>query len=190
MRRLLVSGLVACAPFLASPAVAQAPPSPSPPATAPAQAEPATEETTRSLFERTWRQFTLGGRLSSVEGDPARFQRYEDLSRRAAVHRSALRARSGRRRLVVPCRCRQRRLARPALLRRLRPAGPVHDLGLWDRSRSLQRRHATPYQVASDGALVLNDAVQRAIETGRARSTRGCRLRRRSSWTSDATSAR
>ena len=55
------------------------PPSPVPPAPAPAQAAPAADESTRSLFEPTWRQFALGGRLSSVEGDPARFQRYEDL---------------------------------------------------------------------------------------------------------------
>ena len=32
-----------------------------------------------SLFEQTWRQFELGGRFSSIDGDPARFQRYQDL---------------------------------------------------------------------------------------------------------------
>src|ERR1700752_2361078 len=33
----------------------------------------------QSLFEPTWRQVQIGGRLSSVAGDPARWQRYQDL---------------------------------------------------------------------------------------------------------------
>ncbi len=44
---------------------------------APAAAAPLDD--TRSLFDPTWRQFQIGGRLSSVEGDPARWQRYRDL---------------------------------------------------------------------------------------------------------------
>jgi MtrB/PioB family decaheme-associated outer membrane protein len=55
---------------------------PQPPATPqpPAPAAPdAAAEITRSLFEPTWHQFAIGGRLSSVSGDPARFQRYEDI---------------------------------------------------------------------------------------------------------------
>ena len=36
-------------------------------------------DTSRSLFEPTWHQFEFGGRISSVSGDPARFQRYQDL---------------------------------------------------------------------------------------------------------------
>ena len=39
---------------------------------------PAVEES-RSLFDPAPRQFQIGGRLSSVSGDPARWQRYEDL---------------------------------------------------------------------------------------------------------------
>jgi len=42
------------------------------PATTPA-------EPTGSLFDETWHQFELGGRFSSINGDPARFQRYQDL---------------------------------------------------------------------------------------------------------------
>jgi MtrB/PioB family decaheme-associated outer membrane protein len=50
------------------------------PAPAPAQpAAAAPADDSRSLFEPTWRQFEIGGRLSSVEGDPARWQRYRDL---------------------------------------------------------------------------------------------------------------
>ena len=36
-------------------------------------------DTSRSLFEPTWNVFQVSGRLSSVSGDPARWQRYEDL---------------------------------------------------------------------------------------------------------------
>src|SRR5262245_45548894 len=44
-----------------------------------AQASSGAPEESRSLFEPALRQFSFGGRLTSVEGDPARFQRYQDL---------------------------------------------------------------------------------------------------------------
>ena len=43
-----------------------------------APAAPAVEES-RSLFEVAPRQFEIGGRITSISGDPARFQRYQDL---------------------------------------------------------------------------------------------------------------
>src|SRR5262249_50935482 len=36
-------------------------------------------ETPRSLFEPTWHEFLIGGRATSISGDPARFQRYQDV---------------------------------------------------------------------------------------------------------------
>src|SRR5262245_41567512 len=48
------------------------------PQAAPAPAAPAVDES-RSLFELAPRQFEIGGRISSIDGDPARFQRYQDL---------------------------------------------------------------------------------------------------------------
>jgi MtrB/PioB family decaheme-associated outer membrane protein len=60
---------VACLPGLVA---AQTPATP-----ASAQATPVVES--RSLFDPAPRQFQIGGRLSSVSGDPARWQRYEDL---------------------------------------------------------------------------------------------------------------
>src|SRR4030095_8240873 len=51
-------------------------PAPEAPATAP---DAATGDARGSLFDETWHQFELGGRLSSVSGDPARWQRYQDL---------------------------------------------------------------------------------------------------------------
>jgi len=71
-------------PVLSSNADDQAkPPATTPPATPPAAAAqtPAapTVETPHSLFDQTWNQFQIGGRLSHIDGDPARFQRYQDL---------------------------------------------------------------------------------------------------------------
>src|SRR6185295_2296758 len=43
---------------------------------APAAADAA--DSSRSLFEPTAREFLIGGRVTSVDGDPARFQRYQD----------------------------------------------------------------------------------------------------------------
>jgi hypothetical protein len=48
-----------------------------------APAAVATDEVSASLFDEMPRQFEFGGRWSSVEGDPARWQRYQDLR---AVH--------------------------------------------------------------------------------------------------------
>ena len=46
----------------------------------PAAASPAAaDETSRSLFDLTDRELFIGGRVTSLDGDPARFQRYQDL---------------------------------------------------------------------------------------------------------------
>ena len=42
-------------------------------------AAPARTPSTRSLFAPTWNMFLIGGRFSSVDGDPARLQRYQDM---------------------------------------------------------------------------------------------------------------
>jgi MtrB/PioB family decaheme-associated outer membrane protein len=63
------------------------PPAPSstqPPAKPAAPAAPAApdaadaSDASRSLFEPTAREFLIGGRVTSVDGDPARYQRYQD----------------------------------------------------------------------------------------------------------------
>jgi MtrB/PioB family decaheme-associated outer membrane protein len=53
-----------------------------PPAQAPAQpaaASPAAADDSRSLFALTDRELFIGGRATSIDGDPARFQRYQDV---------------------------------------------------------------------------------------------------------------
>ena len=51
-------------------------PAPETPATAP---DDAAAGESASLFGETWHQFEVGARLSSISGDPARWQRYQDL---------------------------------------------------------------------------------------------------------------
>ena len=50
-----------------------------PQAAAPAQSASSSLEGAPSLFQPTWRQVTFGGRSTSIDGDPARFQRYQDI---------------------------------------------------------------------------------------------------------------
>src|SRR5262249_30009501 len=50
-----------------------------PPAAPAAPATPDAAETPHSLFEPTWHEFLIGGRATSISGDPARFQRYQDV---------------------------------------------------------------------------------------------------------------
>ncbi|MCM3880287.1 MAG: MtrB/PioB family outer membrane beta-barrel protein [Vicinamibacterales bacterium] len=68
----------AAAPQQASAQAGTPPPAqtPAPPAAAPPTAA---DDTSRSLFALTDREFFIGGRVSSIDGDPARFQRYQDL---------------------------------------------------------------------------------------------------------------
>jgi MtrB/PioB family decaheme-associated outer membrane protein len=66
VRRLVLVHLIACGVLVA-------------PSEALAQAPAATEADTRSLFDPRANQMQIGGRFSSVDGDPARFQRYQDI---------------------------------------------------------------------------------------------------------------
>ena len=87
MRRLSFVSLILLVGAAAAPqrALAQAgtpPPTqkPAPAAPAPAPAAPdAAEDTSRSLFALTDRELFIGGRATSIDGDPARFQRYQDV---------------------------------------------------------------------------------------------------------------
>jgi MtrB/PioB family decaheme-associated outer membrane protein len=64
---------VACCLGLSLPTAAHAQ------AAAGAQSQPAADDTSRSLFDVAPNQFSFSGRLANVDGDPARWQRYQDL---------------------------------------------------------------------------------------------------------------
>ena len=54
-------------------------PAPAQPAATQPAAAPEETEPERSLFALTDRELFIGGRVTSIDGDPARFQRYQDL---------------------------------------------------------------------------------------------------------------
>jgi MtrB/PioB family decaheme-associated outer membrane protein len=117
-------------------------------------------EDARSLFAPRWNMFQISGRLSSVEGDPARWQRYEDL-------RDGILFTGGRLLHETPD------WSASATVDNLgwrdqRYAGSYERLGrftvsgLWDQIPqfySVDTR--TPFVSDGEGVLVLDDAAQR-----------------------------
>jgi MtrB/PioB family decaheme-associated outer membrane protein len=81
MRRLSFISLILLVGAAAAPQRALAQAGTPPPAQTPAQpaASPADADETRSLFALTDRELFIGGRATSIDGDPARFQRYQDV---------------------------------------------------------------------------------------------------------------
>ena len=143
----------------------------------PAQPPPATDgrlRRRRSLFDEQPRQFEFGGRWSSIEGDPARWQRYQDLRDGAAFHEGAFRAqRTGRPLAVHSRRPTTSAGAISASLADYERPGRLSINGLWDQIPqfySVDTR--TAYESQSEGVLVLPDATQRAIQNGQANAER------------------
>jgi len=123
-------------------------------------------ETQRSLFEQTWRQFQIGGRISSVSGDPARWQRYQDL-RDGLLFTDARYAREDPGGLWL-----FRGGADNVGFRDQRFFGEYEQTGrfvvsgLWDQIPQFYSVDTkTPY-TGSTGVLVLDDATQRRIQNG------------------------
>jgi MtrB/PioB family decaheme-associated outer membrane protein len=173
MRRLVLVHLV-CWCSLAVPAAARAQTKPTPPpGTPPPQATPAPPadagvESSRSLFDLAPRQFVFGGRVNSVDGDPARFQRYQDF--RDGV-------------LFTDARYEGQDQAGSSLFRvaadnvgyrdqrfsgRYQKIGLFVVSGLWDEIPQFYSIDTkTPY-TSSEGQLVLDDATQQRIQLGQA----------------------
>lgn len=146
-----------------SPTPAQAPP------TAPASSRVERGfDTMPTLFEPTWRQAQIGGRFTSIDGDPARFQRYQDLrdgvlltdtkfARDAADGTWLFRATADN----VGYRD-QRYTAR------YQRTGRFVLSGFWDEIPQFYSVDTkTPYTEAG-GDLVLDDATQLAVQNGQA----------------------
>jgi len=137
----------------------------SPPA-APAAADAA--DRSRSLFEPTARQFLIGGRLTSVDGDPARFQRYQD-------QRDGLLFSNFRYSLAKPdgtwdfdARADNVGYRDQEFMGSFNRIGKLSLTGSWQQIPQFYSVDTmTPY-TGSGGTLVLDDATQRAIQNGQA----------------------
>jgi MtrB/PioB family decaheme-associated outer membrane protein len=180
MDRLVLVRLICCLGLLPSAAYAQTaaqPPSqPSkPPAAAPAKpqepaaaaSDDAEEEGTHSLFDQTWRQFQFGGRVSSISGDPARFQRYGDF--RDGVLFTDMRYGGGDAGGNYSFHTAIDNLG----YRDQRFYGDYERTGrfvvsaLWDQIPQFYSVDTkTPYTSSADGQLALDDATQRGVQQG------------------------
>ena len=142
-----------------------APATPQPPAPA---APDAGAEISRSLFEQTWNQFAFGGRFSSESGDPARFQRYQDirdgiLFTDARVAREDPTGAWSVRGAADNVGWRDQRF-----FGEYRRVGRFVVSGFWNEIPQFYSVDTkTPY-TGSGGTLVLDDATQRRIQSGQA----------------------
>ncbi len=183
MRHLVLIHLV-CGLAFALPDVARAQtPAPTPGATMPlasqstpsqAPQQPAAPaarglDESRSLFEQTWHQLEFGGRVSSIAGDPARFQRYQDV-RDGILFTDAKYAREDPagswlfRAAADNVGWRDQRFFAD-----YERTGRFVISGFWDEIPQFYSIDTkTPYTTAGDDALVLDDATQRTIQNGQA----------------------
>jgi MtrB/PioB family decaheme-associated outer membrane protein len=169
MRRLASIPLVLLI-ALAAPARAGAqaqPPAKTPPTPAPpANPATATESESASLFNLAPNQFILGGRVSSIDGDPARWQRYQDL--RDGIYFTGARfsreAKDGAWQLKAGADNVGWRDQKYTA--KYEKAGRLKVSGLWDQIPQFYSVDTmTPY-TGSGGTLVLDDAAQRAAQGG------------------------
>jgi MtrB/PioB family decaheme-associated outer membrane protein len=125
-------------------------------------------ETSRSLFEPTWHEFTFGGRLNSVAGDPARFQRYAD-ERDGVLFTGARFAREDPEgNWMFRGSADNVGWHDQEFMAHYERTGRFVVSGLWNEIPQFYSVDTkTPY-TGSGAALVLPDATQRAIQSGQA----------------------
>jgi MtrB/PioB family decaheme-associated outer membrane protein len=141
---------------------------PGSPGLAYAQTAPAGADTAASLFTESPNQFRLGGRLSDVSGDPARYQRYQDL-------RDGLLFTEGRYLRIDPSGRWSLKAAADNVGWRDQRFAAQYDrpgrflvTGQWDQIPQFYSVDtATPYQT-TNSPLVLDDGTQRQIQNGQA----------------------
>lgn len=133
-----------------------------------AQAAPAEPDATTSLFAESPNQFRLAGRLSSISGDPARYQRYQDL-------RDGLLFTEGRYLRMDPNGRWSFKAAADNVGWRDQRFAAEYDrpgrflvTGQWDQIPQFYSIDtATPYQT-TDSPLLLDDETQRRIQNSQA----------------------
>ena len=130
---------------------------------------PAADDVPNGFFDVAPNQFEIGGRLTGVDGDSARFQRYADfrdgilfdVARVTREHPSGSWQFSAGADNVG---WRDQRYAT-----RYQRTGLFVVSGFWDQIPQFYSIDTkTPYVAAPDGALTLDDATQRAIQNGQA----------------------
>ena len=159
MRLFLPATVAALLTVTASVSSAQSPAADTPPAVE--------NGDTGSLFAETWRQVEIGGRWSSIDGDPARYQRYEDIrdgllvdKARYQVVRDKYLFQFGADNVGWRDQRYRATYERP---------GKFTVKGLWDeipQFYSIDTR--TPYTSTTRGVLLLDDGTQLAIQNGQA----------------------
>ena len=141
-------------------------PSTQTPAQPAAPAPAAAPDVSRSLFEPTSREFLIGGRFTSVDGDPARYQRYQD-------ERDGLLFSNVRYFFAQPdgtwnvnARAENVGYRDQEFMGSYNRIGSLSLSGSWQQIPQFYSVDTmTPY-TGSDGTLVLDDATQRAIQNG------------------------
>ena len=170
MRRLSLASLILLVAAAAPPrALAQVLNSADPPAQAPAQAaaaSPAAADDTRSLFALTDRELFIGGRATSIDGDPARFQRYQDV--RDGLLFSGFRYAFGQPDGAYTFKARANNVGwrDQEYFANYDRAGKLSVTGGYQQIPQFYSVDtATPY-TGSGGTLLLDDAAQRAAQNG------------------------
>ena len=177
MRRLVLVHLL-CVIGLAIPAIVRAQAT-TPPASssstagaqakpaAPAQPAPAPEEP-HSLFDQTWHQFQFGGRLTSIDGDPARFQRYQDMRDGVLFTDAKYASEAPEGDWLFRATADNLGWRDQRYFADYERTGRFKVSGLWDSIPQFYSVDtATPYTHTGDN-LVLDDATQRSIQSGQA----------------------
>lgn len=137
-----------------------------------AQAVTATDnaEISPSLFDEAPRQFEFGGRWSSVEGDPARWQRYRDLRDGALLTKARYARNAPDEAWLFKAGADNVGWRDQRFFADYDRPGVISFRGRWDQIPqfySVDTR--TAYQTQSEGVLVLPDETQRAIQNGQAK---------------------
>ena len=189
MRSLMLTLLVSCAsvaaassvyaqdtPAAAPPGAAQDKPATQAPAPTPAPGNPPAPaapaavppDTLPSLFEILPNQFLLGGRLTSQQGDPARFQRYQELGDGVLFTRARIAREHASGEWLFNGGAENVGWHDQRYFGSYQRPGHYTVTGFWDQIPqfySVDTR--TPY-IAAENVLTLDDATQRAIQAGQA----------------------
>ena len=129
---------------------------------APAAAD--ASDVSRSLFEPASRQFLIGGRITSVDGDPARYQRYQD--QRDGLLFSNFRYSSAKPDGAWDFHARAENVGYrdQEFMGSFSRIGKLSLTGIWQQIPQFYSVDTmTPY-TGTGGTLVLDDATQRAIQ--------------------------